>query len=218
MPYSVEYVQRLREMVCRHYDGPHQFVCLTDRASDVAGFVDRAIPIRPMTGLAGWWSKIELFNPKHEIFGRVVSLDLDVLVVDDLKPIVEYEAEFALVPDGGTFKGKAHLKVVKKYNSSVMVWSVNDKMHRLHRLWTPDTARRLWGDQDYIGQMLPFEEVMPIAWFPRLSELHLPPEAAGEDARTFFLDKGARVILSKKPKNLEAAATLNWFNDLWRAA
>lgn len=215
VPYSVDYVRYLRAAVARNYSPRHRFVCLTDRASHLSD-VD-TVSVKPVPGIPGWWSKVELFNKKHELSGRVVYLDLDVLVVGGLQAIADYPAEFALVPHAGTFRGTNRLKVVPRYNSSVMAWDVSDRMHRLYDLWTPNVPRRLWGDQDYIGEMFTGEDTMPIEWFPRLSELSHLNDASAEVATRCLREHGAIVVLSKKPKNDVAAQQLSWFNDLWRA-
>lgn len=214
VPYDAEYVKRLRSGVERLYAGKHRFVCLTDRPRELLGV--ETVTIRPTPGIPGWWSKIEFFNPKNGLEGRVVCLDLDVLPVYDLESVVDYDSSFAMVPDSGSFQGRGNLKVVKRYNTSVMVFDAGPRVHMLHKLWKPDVARRLWGDQDYVGQMLPNEDVMPLMWFPRLSELTISPEATGLDAVAFLREREARVVLSKKPKNREAAESMPWFRDLWQ--
>ena len=213
VPYDADYVHKLRDGVAQNYSGTYRFVCLTDRKQELRS-VD-AVPIKSVPGIPGWWSKIELFNPAHELQGRVVYLDLDTLVVGDLSPVVDYPSAFALVPDEGDFQGRGNLRVVKKYNSSVMVFDHGPRMHRLHELWNVNVARRLWGDQDYIGQMLPNEDVMPLKWFPRLSSFYFPSSAGGTDAMDYFSEHEARVVLSKKPKNREAAQQMTWFRELW---
>lgn len=217
VPYTDTFVRALRAGVRRYYPHEHRFVCLTD--TTLEGI--ECIGIRANKNIPGWWSKIELFNRKHDLKGRVVYLDLDTLIVDDLTPIVEYDAPFALVPPGGTFQGRGKLKVVTRYNSSVMSFDVSDRLHRLYDLWHPEAAGRLWGDQDYIGQMLPNEATMPAEWFPRLSEVcdiaranGLDPEtASGSNMSNIMPD--ARVVLSKKPKNDVAARQMKWFREAW---
>lgn len=208
VPYSAEYVARLQSMVARHLSREHRFCCLTDRPKQLPSGVE-PIEIASPHPLAGWWSKVQLFNPALPLKGRVLYLDLDTLVVRDLAPIVDYPAPFALVPHEGNFKGMRGRAVVKRFNSSVMAWDVGSfGMAALHWTWTPAVAKRLHGDQDWIGEQCPGAAVMPQSWFPRLSSI-------GEGGE---VPAAARVVLSKKPKNFEAAAQWPWFNALWRAA
>lgn len=202
VPYPVVYVERLRAMVGRYLDRSCRFVCVTDRPERVPPGVE-PIAIPPMPpGMSGWWAKVELFRP--QLFsGRVLYLDLDVLVRSSLAPIVEYPSQFALVPDAGTFQGRNGLKVVKRFNSSVMVWDAGCNTS-LYETFSRDVTRRLHGDQDWIGEQMPHADTMPLAWFPRFSELHgVPPTDP------------AKVVLVKKPKNEQAAAAYSWFRDAW---
>lgn len=200
VPFSARYVTRLRSMVARHLDRPHRFVCLTDRTKALPEIETIGIP---WTGaLKGWWAKITLFTP-GKFTGRVLYLDLDTLIVDALDPIVDYPAPFALIPDAGTFQGKEGKAVVKRFNSSVMVWDagVNDD---ISTTYTHAIADRLWGDQDRIGELHPDAAQMPLAWFPRLSQC---PDGPPTDAK---------VILAKVPKNEIAAQRYPWFAERWQ--
>ena len=208
--YPIEYVLRLRSMVKRHLTLPHHFVCLTDRPHLLHGIPDIDWIKVPMpVGRFGWWSKIELFNPAHPLGTKVLYLDLDSIVVRSLNRVASlpHDYEMWLVPDGGSFKGKGHLRVVKRYNSSVMVFNRSIKTASIFRDWSPDVCNTLWGDQDWIAQCLPYEHTMPAEWFPRLSELNLTdPRQPGHDAI---------VVLCKKPKNEEAAEFIPWVREAW---
>lgn len=216
VPYTADYVWRLRSMVARHLPAQHDFLVLTDRPKELIGPPPASLRLRNdasfgilrianVEGLAGWWAKVQLFNPNLPIHTeRVLYLDLDSVVVDDLRPIVQYSAPFALVPPGGSFQGKDGLAVVRRFNSSVMVWD-RHAARRVWDAWSPAIAQRLHGDQDHIGEVMPEAGVMPASWFPRLSELGGQPP--GPDAK---------VVLAKVPKNHIAAGRLAWFREAWR--
>lgn len=203
VPYSAEYVTRLRSMVRRHLAKPHRFVCLTDQPSLLSDVETRLV--EPTVGIPGWWSKIELFNPRHELRGRSVYLDLDSLVVRALDEIVEYSSRLSLVPTAGNWRGRDGLQVVRRYNSSVMVWEESSETRALYEQWSPKVGERLWGDQDWIGEQLPDLDTMPLEWFPRLSELETQSQ----------IPENARVVLCKKPKNHVAATEWPWFDRMW---
>jgi len=205
VPYGVEYVTNLRAMVAKHLTRPHRFVCLTDRAAYLPSGMETQ-PIALRADIPGWWAKVLLFNRARGLSGRVLYLDLDTLVVSALDPIVDFPAPFALIPDAGTFKPRTAHRVIKRFNSSVMVWS-DCAADRLYDNFSSDVPARLWGDQDWIGEQMPGAATMPLEWFPRLSELHGQPPGAE-----------AKVVLAKKPKNVEAAKRWPWVADVWRAA
>lgn len=203
--YPVEYVARLAGMVKRWMDRPYRFVCLTDRPKEVPKGVD-AVAVPCPRPLFGWWAKIELFSDRHGFSGRVLYLDLDTLIMASLAPILEFPSSFALIPHSGGFNGRDGLDVVKRFNSSVMVWDAGVNA-RLFDDWSPEVAHRLWGDQDWYGEQMPDAGVMPAAWFPRISEIEYGPVPAA-----------AKVVLAKSPKNIEAAKRWPWVDLAWRAA
>ena len=200
--YTPLYVIRLAAMVRRWMDRPYRFICLTDRPAAIPASLETIRIPSPGT-LKGWWSKLELFNPRNALGGRVLYLDLDSLIVGALGPIVDYPAPFALVPHAGTFNGKDGLRVVKRFNSSVMVWDAGT-LAALYLEWSPAVATDLHGDQDWIGEQSPDAALLPAAWFPRLSEI-----------ADRGLPIGARVVLAKRPKNAEAARRYPWFRERW---
>lgn len=202
VPFGVEYVAKLHAMARRWIARPFEFVCFTDRPALLPKGVEPVVIDSPGQ-LKGWWSKVELFNKAHGLCGRVLYLDLDTLIVDPLDEVIDYPAPFALAPHAGTFNGKDGLTVVKRFNSSVMVWDAGTQDHIFDN-WTPKTAKRLWGDQDHIGEQCPFASAMPAEWFPRLSDL----DGERPDVR-------AKVVLAKKPKNVIASQRLAWFREAW---
>lgn len=210
VPYSSEYVYRLRSMVGRTISRPHEFICLTDRPEQLQKLSGRTIEIPSPIGYPGWWSKLQLFNPRHELKGPGLYVDLDVLFAShDTAAIIDFPAKIAFVPHEGTFKGTDKLKVVKRYNSSVIKFEELSAFPQLYTKWSTSITKRLWGDQDWIGEQLPSEKMMPLSWFPRISSLDLSKGRSG-------FPGSARIILCKKPKNHELAKTHPWFDFAWK--
>jgi len=204
VPFTAEYVVRLHSMAKRILPA-HRFVCLTDQPLSLPDFIE-TIPAQAPAGAFAWWTKLRLFDPSLPLRGRCIYFDLDTLLIDNLLEIVHYPAPLALAPDGApNFQPRDRkLSVVKRFNSSVMSWDAG--VHpELYTDWSPAVARRLWGDQDWIGEQCPQAAAMPLDWFPRLSESGPPP-----------WKPTARVMLCKKPKNLEAAMKWHWFNEAWQ--
>lgn len=94
--YTFEHVERLREQVAQHLDRPYEFVVLDDS--------DRL----------GWWAKLDLFQPGR-FSGRVLYLDLDVVIVGSLDVFVDFDVDFA-APRDPLYLG---------FNSSIMVWDAD---------------------------------------------------------------------------------------------
>lgn len=207
-PYTAEYVERLHAMVTRWCDRPFRFVCLTDQPWLFSAPIE-TVAIAKLAGFAPW-SKLELFNPERRWTGRVLYLDLDSLIVAPLAPIIDYPATFAITADppvaGHRTIDSFGRIIVRRFNSSVMVWDGGTHT-QLYTSWVPAVAKRLSGDQDYIGERIPDAATLPRAWFPRISEVQQPPWPSE-----------AKVVLVKQPKNDIAAMKWPWFAPLWGAA
>jgi hypothetical protein len=212
VPFTVEYVVRLKSMVETYLAREHEFVVLTDRPQLFETENMRVVEIPKLVrGVFGWWGKLHLFNPAIEVLqsGRCMYLDLDSIVIGQLDSVFDYmdndrTPRIALVPDAApNFTGKGDRRAVKRYNSSIMVWEGGELNHLFNNFKLEDTLR-LWGDQDWIGEQLVDAQMFPLEWFPRLSQcLAHPP-------------MNARVVLCKKPKNLEAARLIPWVREAWQ--
>lgn len=102
--FTAEHVNILRRMVARHYADPHEFVCITDDPSGI----DPDIRIVPMWSDAtevisphgrhapSCYRRLKLFAPEMaEIIGpRFINLDLDTVIVNDIRPILNRPEDF----------------------------------------------------------------------------------------------------------------------------
>lgn len=207
------YVERLRDMISRRVNRRHQIICLTDQPRRVPPGVVAIQAYKLPSYCKAWWTKVQLFDPAlHEVFpkARFVYMDLDVLLVNPIDDILDFKSDFALIPDAAPdFHGMSGLITVKRFNSSVMVFA-SGSATEIFTQFDPRVALRLWGDQDWIGELLPKADKMPVEWFPRMSaieaSLYFPPE----------WPKDAKIVLMKKPKNLKAQKTWPWFDEEWR--
>lgn len=205
--YSPEYVRRLKVMCDRFCARPFRFVCLTDQPKAMPAGVE-AIPITKFPGCFAFWSKLQVFDPRHGFSGRMLYIDLDSLIVAPLDPIIDFQADLALTEDAFVVE-RAHLNtdrygrtLVRRFNSSVMVWD-GGTQHDLFTDWTLADAQRLSTDQDLIGEKATHAKGLPLGWFPRASRIQ-PPWPAD-----------AKVVLAKKPKGEAAVAKWPWFNEAW---
>lgn len=117
-----EYVEKLHEMLWRNTEVPFKFKCFDE--SNI-----------PVAGLDGWHNKIALFHPDAFRAGeRVVFFDLDTLIIDDVKPLLEYRGNFAVLRDFWRPKG---------FGPAVMAWEAG-------------TCNWMWEEYEACG-MLHFE-------------------------------------------------------------
>jgi len=121
--YTAETVNVLKRMVERHYPDPHRFVCVTDdpRGLDpgvcvVPMWNDHANLSHPSSPLhPSCYRRLKAFAPDIQaVFGpRFVSVDLDCVIVDDMRPVWNRTEDF--VGWGGT------TKPASSYNGSMFL-------------------------------------------------------------------------------------------------
>ena len=84
--YGPEYVNKLFNMVKRNTTVPFNFVCYTDNPDGLLDKID-ARPLPEMSfkdGKERGWRKLSLFRKDIDLSGRVLFLDLDVVVVGNI--------------------------------------------------------------------------------------------------------------------------------------
>lgn len=107
--FSAEHVNRLRAMVERYYPAPHTFRCVTNhpkgidpRVVIVADTEDFAAVRSPHGGAnPSCYRRLRAFHPNAaQWFGeRFVCLDLDVLLVGDVRPLFDCADDFKIWQD-----------------------------------------------------------------------------------------------------------------------
>jgi hypothetical protein len=200
--YTAKWVARLRAMVARHTGRPFRTVCLTDQPEVMPEGVEPVVIANPTDG-RGWWAKMNLFDPAMPFDGRVLYLDLDVVVLGDLAPFIDFPADFALCADSAPdWQGKKGLRAIKRYNSSCMVWD-----HKARRRFFDDFQAEwkaeLWSDQDALALMSPDEATFPEDWVVRVRP------------HSFPFDPAARLGLCIKWKNNKLLKETDWFGRYW---
>jgi hypothetical protein len=157
--YGPEYVERLRNMIGRHLTVPYEFVCLTDDQHPIEGV--RSI-LMPDQGYAKkWWHKVHMFDPSLSLKGRILYLDLDVVISGNLDKLASFGPNFFVgILD---FNRKFHA-AWQYLNSSVMAWDHGTQTAVYSQFKTnPGDAMRLHGDQDWIWKVAKDR----IKWWPK---------------------------------------------------
>lgn len=112
--YKPEYVNKLNAMVKRHSGA--KLYCLTD---NIEGKDKDIEIIVGDSGFEGWWNKIQLFHPDFLKGERFLYLDLDVVITDDITPILERQEKFVTIKDW----------IYDTYNSSAMLMTGGEHSH-----------------------------------------------------------------------------------------
>ncbi len=107
--FGPEAVNTLRAMVARHYPNPHRFICVTDDPKGIASDIE-ILPLwtefahlRNPSGPnnPSCYRRLRAFAPEAATyFGeRFVSLDLDVVITGDLRPVWDRPEDFVIFGD-----------------------------------------------------------------------------------------------------------------------
>lgn len=214
------YVNVLKNMVHRHYLHPFRFFCVTD---DAAG-LDKDIEVVPL-----WEDHANLRNPSNQlgpscyrrlkvfskeakdIFGeRILTLDLDTVIVADMSPLWQRTEEFIA---WGDTHPQTH------YNGSMMLMTAGAREF----IWTEfmprqspqmaHAARHFGSDQGWISYRLGPREARwgksdgIYSW-----RVHLQP-AGGK------LPDDARIVMfhgKQKPWDAGVINHYGWINEHWR--
>jgi hypothetical protein len=102
--FTAEHVNVLEQMVAKHLQLPHKFVCITD---DPDGIDCETIPLwnEPRVhlpeGRPNCYRRLKAFAPDAaEWLGeRILSIDLDTVIVDDITPLVDRHDDFVIWGD-----------------------------------------------------------------------------------------------------------------------
>lgn len=101
--FGPETVFALREMVARHYSKPHRFVCVTDQPEALPGIETirlwpdlSDLPSPFGHSYPSCYRRLKVFAPDAgELFGpRLVSIDLDMVIVGNIEPLFDRDDEF----------------------------------------------------------------------------------------------------------------------------
>lgn len=208
--YGWEYVERLRNMVARYLPPPFRFVCITDKQPiQCINFPDEPIeylPARP--DLPGWWAKMQYFDRALMGDDKLIALDLDTVIVDDLTPLANIPHEFGICENFTRLAG--HKDWPCKYGSCAMVLAAGFGQ----KIWDDFAASPYQymnacprGDQQVIERIKPnatfLQPVLPFGYFLGYRDL------------TPTKPEGCAVVVfagNSKPHNCEH----QWIKDAWK--
>jgi hypothetical protein len=150
--YDAEYVNVLYNMVQRNLTIEHEFVCFTEDPIGINPNI-RIEPLPIIPDATGWWYKPLFFNPKLQLQGTILYLDLDVIVFNNIDNLFTYKpGTFCIIKDFN----RSLRHDWKKYNSSVFRLDIGDHP-QVYENFLQDTLRhmrRLHGDQDWMFEQI----------------------------------------------------------------
>ena len=156
--YNAEHVINLYEGAKRYTNVPFNFYVLTDNTADLPqnlGWRFIKLPEYNVPRNRGWWYKMEIFNQQYELTGKNLYVDLDVIIIKDLKIFWDL-----IIADDLYICRDFNRQFLPSYqacNSSIMGWknSSFDYVFRKFTLNATESMKRYRGDQDYIQAHVP---------------------------------------------------------------
>ena len=152
--YPADYVNRLFNMVKHNLSQPFEFYCMTEDDKGLNSEIG-ILPL-PDLGLRGWWYKLYLFKSEfHKLEGRVLFLDLDVVITGSIESLV------ALAPINQLSISQDNKAGF--YNSSVMIYNIGQHAYIWDSFWAQKDyiIQYYHGDQDWIQQVCLTANIIP---------------------------------------------------------
>lgn len=148
--YSLEYVQKLYNMVQRNTTVDHKFYVFTDHVKPHK-MLEGDINIKqfPMLDLQGWWNKMQLFHP-GVLEGTTLYMDLDVVITGNIDCFFTHEPEADFV---GMNDFNPQTKI---FNSSVFRFKPEAMKEKLWQPFISDRPKwlKFAGDQNVISDII----------------------------------------------------------------
>lgn len=201
--YSVEYVEKMRNMIRRHCRSDHRIICLTDQPEQVEG-----VTMLPAS-LPKWWSKMLLFDPRVRGQGRCIYFDLDTVICGDLSPLIHLETQFGICANFTRRAG--HLEWPCSYGSCVMTFEEGwgDDIYQAFS----EASARIMETSGRYGDQYAIERLMPCATL--LQDVLPPNYFVGRREMTSKRPVGAALLIfagREKPHNTPH----EWIRKEWR--
>lgn len=216
--YSAHHVNVLAAMVARHYKKPHRFVCITDDPTGIEcetmTLWDDFSTMQNACGqhLPSCYRRLKLFSKavSSQFGGRIVSLDLDVVILDDLSPLWDQPHDFM----GWRVVGINHPVV---YNGSMFMFRAGkhtELWNKFDPTVSPDETK-LYGyfgsDQAWISYKIAGSAP---GWTQAEGVYSYPREQRRRDIRP-----GTRMVIfhgKRKPWDALTQAEAPWIAKHWR--
>ena len=226
--YSPEYVNTLYSMVNRNLLRSFRFICLTDDPSGLNEKIE-TFPIPELSiNLSGperGWNKLSVFSkPLYDIEGRVLCLDLDIIITGSLDELFDHPGDVMIIRDwikrDGTgnssvyrFDVGSHADILDRFQNSF------DRTKQIHR-----------NEQEFLSAALLEKKALsywPDSWCKSFKRHCIKPFSFMLARETIIPDDARIIVFHGKPDPHEAMAgksgkwyrhfrPATWIRDYWR--
>jgi len=214
--FSDEYVYKLKAMIERNTTVPFRFVCLSDRP--LKGIETRIL--KP--GMEGWWNKLQLFDPHHELNNRIVYLDLDTIITGNIDWLMNYRGEFMGIEDLGCINPwQPHLK--NKMQTGIIAFDRSKNF----MIWTEfvmglsSVVKTFRGDGEYLEYLLKGRDLVQRLYGNVIKsyKYQVYPDRPDKETSIICFHGRPSIIEATNTEVQTARATykpVNWIEDYWK--
>ena len=206
-----EYLEKLRNMLERNLTVPYRLNCLTDQVRYKVDGVNMKPIQSPLT--KGNLRKLAIFNPAYN-FGRIFAIDLDIVILDNIDEIVNFNkskimarAAFKTKKKEWKPDGDIHLINMTKAQKS-RVWTfirrqsrvIYNRTHGAERLFYEQFWNNLFPDMRFLQKEFPYK---------------VRSYKQDEINKTFHVPNGTKIVTFHgvpKPHECEES----WICEYWR--
>ncbi|MGU9977476.1 MAG: hypothetical protein ACNYNY_02150 [Candidatus Oxydemutatoraceae bacterium WSBS_2016_MAG_OTU14] len=136
-PYNAADVNLLHRSTRANLARPHRFVCLTDDSNgldaDIEAYPIPDLNISTERMARGSWPKIAVFDSdslsRYGLEGRVLFLDLDIIITASLDPFIDAPEEFLIIREWARLNDRVRNKCPIGGNSSVFAFNIGAQTH-----------------------------------------------------------------------------------------
>lgn len=217
--FTSEHVNTLFAQVTRHYPREFRFICVTDAAAGLdEGIESLSIPVRfddvpsPQgQRFPSCYCRLWNFSREAQILGeRILSLDLDCVILDDLRPLVDREEDFVGWCDERSDKGK-------RIAGGIYLLTTGSMTH-VWETFNPRTSPREAFEACFRGsdQGWMSYKIEPKGRWTKadgLTKINWTPQGAKKPP------KGARIVFTsgaKPPWSKDAQSKYPWVREAWK--
>ena len=169
--YSADYVNVLYNAARKAMHGPFRFLCLTDCAEGLLPEIE-ALPI-PNLGLSsqdwfvgGVWPKLGIYDQYfHGLKGRMLFIDLDMMIISDLNSFFDLPGQFVGI-DAGPGWGRPNMNVTPELGSALVAFDIGSLGHLVEKFQNEkvEIMRRFRTEQAYTESELNDIDFWPEGW------------------------------------------------------
>jgi hypothetical protein len=225
--YTSEHVNVMADMVLRNSRGLNtRLICVTDDPTGIDPKIDTfplwndfaSLPNRSGLNLPSCYRRLKLFDAttQHNMGiqegSRIVSMDIDTVVANELRPLLSKEEHFV----GWAVRGAHHIRV---FNGSMFMFTARQHQEiwsRFDPKSTPDRCHRagyLGSDQSWLSYNFSRDPTAGTWSYPMA--VSYPKEVA----RRPSLARGTAIVMfhgKRKPWQEDVQNESPWIKDHWR--